>query len=372
MVYASEAFMGEGDIDLYDITWLMDCIDLESVLDRLDVRIENQRGSWYWGYCPDHFHFVGKEPSHPKWSINEETGMTKCFTEPRVSNLVFTAARIRDSSPLKTAEWILGYSVNSVEAHAGRIKRLISPNSPNRRINAFDISKYQKFIEEGTLGGNSVALLSKSNLLPNTAKKFGCVEFQDGFYHDRMIFPIRDISKNMKGFVATDTLGKEKWLKQNPTTIDIKSKRIRNTTEEDYKKVLYPANFKIGSYLVGEDSFKVGDIAILVEGCRDVMKLRQEGFSGSLGIGGTNLSDDQLLTLSRLAPRKLMVMLDGDDAGRNGAVKIVEKCLPLFREIFIIKLVRGKDPKDLSREEILFHMRRHTERTFEDVKNALS
>lgn len=360
----------DKDIDLYDIEWLMSNVDLEAVLDRLGVQIEFRRGQWLWGYCPDHIEYTGREPSHPKWSVNEETGMTKCFTEPRVSNLVFTVARLKKISPFRAAEWILGYPINSVQARCSRIKKLMSPKGLNRRADAFEIDKYKKYIENGILGSNSIALLTKNNIFPETAKNFGCVEFQDGYYSNRMIFPIRDTSKKMVGFVATATLDEKDWLKENPTTIDSKFKRKRKTTKEDYRKVLYPKNFQVGKHLLGVDTFKLGDIAILVEGCRDVMKLRQEGFSGSLGLGSTNLSDEQYLILSKLAPKKLMIMLDGDEGGRVGAEKIAEKCLSLFGEVYIIRLPSGVDPKDLSREEVLFHMRKHTERMYENFASS--
>jgi hypothetical protein len=368
----SEAFQPDSDgIDLYDISWVMDGIDLGSVLDRLGVRITYQRGAWWWGYCPDHHLYVGREPSHAKWSINEDTGMTKCFTEPRVSNLVFTVARLKNISPYKAVEWILGYSVNSIEARACRLKKLMSPMGLVRKVDAFDIEKYKPYIEGGTLGSNSVALLARNNISSATAKDFNCIEMEDGYYAGRLICPVNDLEGEMQGFVATDTLGLEDWMKSNPIIVDRKSKRQRRVNENDYRKVLYPANFRVGNYLLGADTFKRGDIAILVEGCRDVMKLRQEGFSGSLGIGGTNLSDQQLLTLTRLAPKKLMIMLDGDEGGKMGARRITERCLPLFPEIFVINIVGGKDPKDLSREEILFHMRNHTERIYQDLKNAM-
>jgi hypothetical protein len=370
MVYSPEVLGGEqDDVDLYDIGWIMESIDLESVLDRVGVRIEFKRGEWYWGYCPDHLEFVGKEPSHPKWSINENTGLTKCFTEPRVSNLVFTVGRLKKISPFRAAEWILGHNVNSIESRCTRIKKLLSPDTSYKEISVFDIEKYRQFIENGTLGPNSIGLLARNDILPESANDFDCVEFQDGYYRDRLIFPVKDINRDMRGFIATDTLGVEEWLKRNPTIVDRENKNIRPTTENDYRKVLYPANFKIGKYLIGEDKFSKGDIAILVEGCRDVIKLRQEGFSGSLGTGGTNLSDEQLLTLSRLAPSKLIIMLDGDRAGREGSVKIANKCLPLFRSTFIVTLKENIDPKDLSREEILFYLRNHTERLYEDLKN---
>ena len=356
------------NIDFNDISWVMDCIDVESVLDRLNIQITSIKGDQIWGYCPDHEMFTGKEPSHPKWTINSSTGKTNCFTESRGSNLVYIASRLKKISRFNALEWILGFSVNSVEAKYSRIKRMIVGKEPIKEANVFKINEFKKYFSDGEIHSDSIALLAKSNILPQTAVKFGCVEFIDGFYKNRMVFPVNDTNKNLVGFIATDVLGVDEWLKQNPKLVDQETKILRKSTKNDYKKVRYPYGFKVSKYLIGEDKFKDSNVAILVEGCRDVMKLHQEGFMGALGLGGTNLSNDQLLSLTKLHPKKVIVMLDGDKGGRSAEEKVAKKCVGVFEEVYITKVTWGKDPKDFSREEILFFMRNNTERIYQNKK----
>ena len=357
-----------NSIDLNDISWVMQSIDIESVLDRLGVRISERRGDQIWGFCPDHELFVGKEPSHPKWTINITTGQTNCFTESRGSNIVYVASRLRRTSVLQALEWIMGVSVNSIEAKYSRIKRLIIGYEPIKEVNAFNMNDFFKYIEEGELQSDSISLLCKDGILPKTARDFGCVEFVEGFYKNRLVFPVKDIDGKLVGFIATDVLGLENWLKEHPKIVDPETKELRNSNKDDYRKVRYPYGFKISKYLIGADKFKKNDIAILVEGKRDVMKLHQEGFSGALGLGGTSLSDNQLVSLAKLHPKKIIVMLDGDNGGRSSENKVANKCLDVLDEVFISRVTWGFDPKDFSREEILFFMRNKTSTLYKNKK----
>jgi 5S rRNA maturation endonuclease (ribonuclease M5) len=358
---------GSSDVDCLDIGWIMDSIDIESVLDRLNINITSRKGEQLWGYCPDHSLFVGTEASHPKWTINARTGKTNCFTEPRGSNLVYITCRLKRMSKLNAVEWILGHSVNSVEARYKRIKRIVKPLEPIKEISSFDIAGFEKSIAQGELYQGAISFLSQHCIYPSTARDFGAVEFTEGFYKDRIILPIRDIKKKLVGFVATDILGQERWMKENPTIVDSNTKILRSCLSKDYRKVRYPSGFNVSHYLMGEDSFKKGDIAILVEGFREMMKLRQEGFSGALAVGGSNLSDKQMLTLTKLHPRKVIMMMDGDKAGRMGAKTICEKILFAFGVVYITNLAEGRDPKDLSREEILYYLKNETEECYMDL-----
>jgi len=367
-MYHLESSMGDislSDLDCSDISWIMDSIDVESVLDRLNIQIVSRRGDQIWGYCPTHMSFTGREPSHPKWTINVRTGKTNCFTESRGSNLVYETARIRKISKIEAIEWILGTPINSIEAKYKRIKNLINPTSePIREISALDIDKFESYIEEGELHSGAISLLAKNNILPKTALDFGCVEFTHGFYKDRLIFPIRNSDYDLIGFVATDVLGLDDWLKKNNKVVDMNTKQLRRSRPDDYRKVRYPKGFKVGKCLFGAESCPKNEVAILVEGCRDLMKLRQEGFPGTLGIGGTNLSNDQLLILSKLHPRKVVIMLDGDEGGERGTEKIIKDLLSIFNSVYITKLAKGRDPKDLNRSEILYYLKNKTEEVF--------
>jgi len=366
-----DRFSKSSDIDCLDIEWIMDSIDVESVLDRLNVNVISRKVDQIWGYCPDHSLFVGTEASHPKWTLNARTGASNCFTEPRGSNLVYITCRLKKMSKLSAVEWILGHSVDSIEARYKRIKKLIKPLEPTREVSSFNISGFEKSIEKGELYQGSISFLSKHCIYPATARDFGAVEFTEGFYKDRLILPIRDIKKNLVGFVATDVVGQDSWLKDNQKIVDPETKILRDSTAKDYRKVRYPYGFKVSHYLMGEDTFKKEDTAILVEGCRDMMKLRQEGFAGALSVGGTSLSDKQMITLTKLHPKKVILMMDGDKAGRSGAKKIAEKILFAFGVVYIVNLAEGRDPKDLSRQEFLHYLKNETEECYIELDSNL-
>ena len=355
-----KADIDPSTIDYSDISWVVESIDVESVLDRLDIRVVNRKGDQLWAYCPLHEEYTGRASSHPKWTVNVSTGKTYCFTESRGSNLVYLVSKMRRISRLDAVEWILGVSIDSVEARYSRIKRLIHGHEPIKEIGIFNMEDFEKHLEDGEIFSGSISFLANNNILGKTARKFGCVEFVEGFYRNRLIFPVRNIDKKLVGFIATDVLGSKGWLKENPMIVDPETKEFRKTTKGDYKKVRYPKGFGISKQLIGEDGFKKGDTAILVEGMRDVMKLRQEKFSGALGLGGTNFSDEQLISLTKLHPKKIIIMLDGDRAGRTSEEKIAKKCLNVLGEVYITRVTWSKDPKDFSREEILFFMRNNT------------
>jgi DNA primase len=257
--------------------------------------------------------------------------------------------------------WLLGDVADSASVLLEHLVRCLNNLVPSKEIETFDADRFSYQLSNAELGLQSVVFLAKHCIKAETAREFGCVEFSAGFYRDRLIFPVTDDEQQTVGFVATDVLGKDDWLKKNPKLVDPETKELRPTTLSDYRKVLYPRNFKVGNYLVGMHSFKKNDTAILVEGCRDVMKLRQEDFSGTLGLGSANITDNQLQSMSRLAPKKIIVMLDGDTVGRQNGIKVAARCCRFFDQVFVVQLSDGRDPKDLMRSEVLFHLKHKTE-----------
>jgi DNA primase len=113
---------------------------------------------------------------------------------------------------------------------------------------------------------------------------------------------------------------------------------------------------------MGAHDTNVSRGAFLVEGFRDMLKLRQEGFEGSLAIGGSSVSDTQLEELSTLKTKKVVIMMDGDKAGRSAAEKTAQKCCKFFDEVYITDVGDNRDPKDLSRAELTNALKMRTTR----------
>jgi DNA primase len=88
---------------------------------------------------------------------------------------------------------------------------------------------------------------------------------------------------------------------------------------------------------------------IVVEGFFDCMKVHQAGFPVVVGLMGSSMSDTQQNLLATW-PR-VILLLDGDAAGREGALAIAPR-LMARSFVKVINLADGKQPDQLSSDEI--------------------
>tara|TARA_R110000824_G_scaffold17703_2_gene71274 strand:- start:2371 stop:3513 length:1143 start_codon:yes stop_codon:yes gene_type:complete len=90
-------------------------------------------------------------------------------------------------------------------------------------------------------------------------------------------------------------------------------------------------------------------VAILVEGAGDVWRLEENGIHISLGLFGTELTEPQRVLLDRSGALSIIVMLDSDKAGKEGAKKMKGQLGRQYRMYFPnIK----EDAGELNRDEI--------------------
>lgn len=358
----SDIFSGDGGIGKYrDVSWIVSACDIDAAVERLGIIITDRRGDEWRGFCPDHRFFVGKESSDPNWFLNTKTGETVCFTEPRGSNILFTTARLlkgRRGGLCETdcdaaARFLLGRDCDSAE--------LCIMRSRNQMRKAFDTSKKEEaektwldFVEQGIKNAYMSEKAYRffvsppgkppTNITRETVRRYDVFERTFGRYANCVIVPIKTKGV-LEGFVGIDILGREEWQKRHPTE-----------KPGDYRKTLYPSS-KNGFFrdrcLFGYDDCEVGaPYIILTEGVREKMKLMQEGFPNSCAILGSYLSDDQILLLTEKAPKKLVLMFDGDDAGARIAASVKKRTSELFN-VETVVLPSGCDPKIFNRQEIL-------------------
>ena len=90
-------------------------------------------------------------------------------------------------------------------------------------------------------------------------------------------------------------------------------------------------------------------VAILVEGAGDVWRLEENGIHISLGLFGTELTDPQRVLLDRSGALSIVVMLDSDKAGQEGAKKLKSQLGRQYRMYF--PSIR-EDAGELNQDEI--------------------
>ena len=331
-----------------DVTWLMPHIDVKDVLDRLGVLVVEMQGDEIIAWCPDHEMHVHRRPSHPKWSLNVKTGKTICSTEGRGSNLVFTAARLLGCTSNEAVEWMTGESgdaaIASLRNLSATFQTIASPESePKRTVRG--MNDMRNMLATGCMYKDGYRFFiqppdkKRTDIQAKTVDHFGCIQVRSGWYANRVIIPFY-LHDELMGWCATDILGKKEWIRRHPTL-----------SGDEYKKVLYPKGFKRGQYLFGVDNIQVGaEYVVIAEGAREVMKLWQHGHD-AVAVLGSAISDGQVELLASLGPKKVVIMMDGDDAGYEAQRRIAKK-LGEFLDARKCIVPHGFDPKALSPKKI--------------------
>jgi hypothetical protein len=339
----------DDDNKYRDISWLMPFVDVREVLEKLGVeRISSTKGREVDAMCPDHHLFVGHEPSHVKWSCNIDTGWTYCFTEGRGSNLLWTVTRMMDCTADEAVKFMTGSDASTLRGAAilGKIKRIKNPRPKKDdekdpvRLDDMKEDLKNRFISDMCYEFfMNPPGKSPTNIERETVDRFRVFERKWGYYSNRAIVPFF-MHGELVGFCAIDMLGKKKWLMEHPLE-----------EEGDYRKTLYPLNFRGRECLFGYDDIKDGcELLFVTEGAREVMKLRQEGFD-AVGCLKADLSDEQILLITKKAPKEAVMFFDGDVAGYTATDKVAKK-LKKFMPTRKCLLPLSTDPKNFNSEEI--------------------
>jgi DNA primase len=174
-----------------------------------------------------------------------------------------------------------------------------------------------------------------SNISRETVDRYRVFERKWGYYSNRAIVPFF-MHGELVGFCAIDLLGEKRWLLEHPLK-----------EPEEYKKTLYPSNFRARECLFGYDDVRVGCEQLYVtEGAREVMKINQELCPDAVGCLKADLSDEQILLLTKKNPKEIVLMFDGDEAGWAATDKNAKKLERLF-SVRKCYLPIGVDPKNL-------------------------
>ncbi len=153
-------------------------------------------------------------------------------------------------------------------------------------------------------------------------------------FRGRIIFPIRD------GRGRAIALG---GRAMNP---EARAKYLNSPETELFHKGRTLFNFGPARTAAGK-----GQRLIVAEGYMDVIALSEAGFEATVAPLGTAITSEQLAFLWRVSSRPV-IMLDGDRAGLNAAMRLVDLALPSVtadRSLDFCIMPQGKDPDDVIR-----------------------
>jgi len=153
-------------------------------------------------------------------------------------------------------------------------------------------------------------------------------------FRNRIMFPIRDARGRAIAFGgrAMDPGDNAKYLNSPETELFDKGRSLFNHG---------PARVATGK----------GMPLIVAEGYMDVIALSEAGFQGAVAPLGTAITEHQLQMLWRIA-NEPVIALDGDKAGINAALRLIDLALPLLeagKSLRFALMPDGQDPDDLIR-----------------------
>jgi DNA primase len=189
---------------------------------------------------------------------------------------------------------------------------------------------WRSLLEALTAEGFTLPELTAAGLVKEADEKRGT--FYDRF-RNRLMFPIRDASGRTVAFTGR-ALSK-----------DDQAKYLNSPETELFKKseVLFGMDR-------AKDAIRQRGFAILVEGQFDLVLLHQAGFTNTIALSGTALSQQHLALIKRYADN-LMLCLDGDRAGLAASAKNARAAMLAGMRVKAIRLPEGKDPADVVSED---------------------
>jgi DNA primase len=164
-------------------------------------------------------------------------------------------------------------------------------------------------------------------------------------FRNRLMFPIFTSAGDLVGFGGRDLSGEQNVAKYMNTP--------ESTVDGEAEGSPFHYFYKKGAVVFGlwqaRQAMRKAGYAILCEGNLDVMQLAQAGMQHAVCAMGTALTEQHLHELQRFVPR-LVLILDGDNAGRRAAHKAIPLCVAAGLEGGVVWLPQGEDPDSFLRK----------------------
>jgi len=301
-------------------------VEIEQVLRHYRVRLKRVRKDYFRGLCPLPTH--ASEQSRESFGVDTGRNVWACHSVSCCQarggkvggNILDLVACMEACSIREAALRLRGWS--DVSGETGLSEQLVSKGKNTGR-------------SQEKLPRLSFALrlrwhcyLEQRGIQWQTAASFGVGYYGgSGLMRGRIVFPIHDERGELVAYAGRTMDGRE-------------------------PRYLFPPGFHKSQVVFNihravESAGRLGGVAIVVEGFFDCLKVHQAGYSNVVALMGATISDRQLELLVTYF-RELVVMLDGDEAGRR-ASRVLAARWPTAHMAWV---PAGSQPDQLSSEEI--------------------
>ena len=324
--------------DWVDFKAIKEAVTMQMVLGHYGITLK-EKGESLVGTCPLH---NGTNPS--QFSVSAQKSIWHCFGDCARGGNVLDFVMLKEGVPLKEAgqRLIQWFNLKSPPLKEER-KAPPAEKKPESRSKQVERPSTARSGPGSAENGINPTLpfqlrsldpdheyLKARDLSPETIKEFGLGFCSRGMMKGRIAIPIHN---------------------ENGELVAYAGRTLEEPSEENPKYTL-PPNFKKSHVLFNLHRTQE-DHLVLVEGFFDVFRLHQAGFPDSVALMGSSMSSEQeALLLERMGPHgHLILMFDGDDAGRKCTEEVTKR---LIQKVYVkeVALEENEQPDKLSKEEI--------------------
>jgi len=286
-------------------------------------------GSGYLATCPWH------QDRRPSLTVNPERNRVHCFVCNRGADPI---AWLEDRQGLSFREAVeelaRRYAIPLPEQDPEAAARAEAEHQERQRLRQWRSQQEEEFhqalVSDLQTSGAAALYLQQRGISPDTA-----IAWRLGLNASRLMLPIRDGQGRCCGFSGRSLSGEEPKYRNSSADLLFQKSQLLFGLDQAAAAI----------HSTGE--------ALLVEGPLDVIQLHQAGFTTGVAAMGTALTLEQLQLLQRRGARRLLVVFDGDGAGRSATGKLIaglrSALIGSGLELAVVELPTGTDPDGLIR-----------------------
>ncbi len=326
---------------------IRDRIDFKSLVERYLPLKPAGQGRWK-GLCPFH------NEKTPSFYVDENKGMFYCFG-CKAGGDVFKFVQMIEGLDFREA-------LEKLAQEAGVELPERGPSQKSSK-DLVDVNRIALEYFHDNIGNEALVYLQGRGLKPETIEQYslgyapkswdglvrhltrhkvplklglqaGVLAEKEGRVYDRfrgrVIFPIRDPMGRVVAFTGRALSADD-------------SPKYLNTPETD----LFKKNRLLYGFSEARKSIRKRRRAIVVEGLFDVLALTQLGWTETVAVLGSSLSQEQARLLERAEAERLYLAFDADEAGRKATLAGLDVAVARRFLTYAVLLPAGRDPGDL-------------------------
>jgi DNA primase len=342
---------------------------VQEILERTDIvalvarSVELKRaGRSFKALCPFHGEHT------PSFTVSPERRRFKCFGCGVGGDAIAFVMRQQGVGFVEAARSLASQA--GVRLESGADDKLMREKLELRRVHELAVRFYSERLGDERAGKLGREHLTKRGITAETARAFGlgyapaawnelsnrCVK--EGMYELALRAGLLSPRNTTSGQTGTSAnaydffRGRLMIPIRSPEgpTVGFGGRVVEGDDDRKFINSRESAIFKKGELLFAIDAarepIRKSGQAILVEGYFDAIALHQQGLRNTVALCSASLTPEQVKLLRRCEARELVLILDGDEAGRRGVTKAAGPLLAMGMPARVVVLPSGVDPDE--------------------------